>query len=339
MLTAFAEHTLTAGEKARVADHLAGCSECREVLFLASNADEQRAAAIERPENATWKPRPRWIALMTKTIFVASGLVIVAGIFLRIHVDHQNSSYKGVQVAQVTPQQVTPRQPPAAPKGELSPPTTSAEVAKSDHAPKARPSEADKLPDQSEMATRRAAPLYSPEASAAADLTLAKPVNQPPASVVGGADNSFRLAVPAEKSFADSAERKAQGFTSTKIPKAGMASTRTDAANNKWRTTAEGRLEHFSQGGWAPVLTSNATKFRTVSESPNGLWAGGDHAELFQSKDGGATWNQIALPVPPDQNNDAIVAIHFADPLHGLIETESGAHYRTSDGGQKWQRE
>ena len=87
------------------------------------------------------------------------------------------------------------------------------------------------------------------------------------------------------------------------------------------------------------MLTDQSTEFRVVSDSPNGVWVGGSHSELFHSEDGGAHWNEVALPVPPDGKNDAIVAIQFVDLQHGFISTESATHYLTSDGGKSWQRE
>src|SRR5208283_5297062 len=48
VLTAFVERALWGGEKQRVTDHLARCAQCREAVFLASNAAEE---PVEEEQN------------------------------------------------------------------------------------------------------------------------------------------------------------------------------------------------------------------------------------------------------------------------------------------------
>jgi photosystem II stability/assembly factor-like uncharacterized protein len=114
---------------------------------------------------------------------------------------------------------------------------------------------------------------------------------------------------------------------------------RPTASGEVWRITAEGELQHRSQGGWTRALADRSTKFRAICESPNGIWAGGSDAALFHSEDGGVNWKQIVLPAPSQEATDTIVEIHFNDSQHGSIITETGARYATSDGGKQWQRE
>ncbi len=342
LLTAFAEHRLTAGENEPVADHLAGCSECREVLFLAGSVEERHAADTERAANVALRPRPRW---MPKLAWVASGvagIAIVAGVLLQQYLARERSELRVAQVAQVAPQQVAPQQVLIAPSPDTSYVRAIApKTEKPTHSAKSKPSEAGKVSHPgSDMAAMKPPPPNTPESPAVASAPQPKPANQPAGSVVAGAASSFDVGVPTQNSFAEGSEAsKAQSFASAQLQGAPMGLMRKSAAIKTWRVTAEGHLEHLAPTGWTGVLTDQPVKFRVVAASPNGVWAGGSHGELFHSEDGGAHWNEVASPIPPDGKNDPVVTIHFADLQHGIVLTESGARYTTSDGGKNWRRE
>ncbi|HUC30094.1 MAG TPA: YCF48-related protein [Candidatus Acidoferrum sp.] len=72
VLTAFAERSLSDRERSRVLDHLAGCSECREVVALALPPSET-ATTVLTPARRGWLSWPtfRWG-------FAAAGIVIIA---------------------------------------------------------------------------------------------------------------------------------------------------------------------------------------------------------------------------------------------------------------------
>jgi len=72
VLTAFAEQSLPKVERARVLDHLARCSDCREVVALALPATEDVGVVTLAPRRGwlTW-PTLRWA-------FVAAGIMVIA---------------------------------------------------------------------------------------------------------------------------------------------------------------------------------------------------------------------------------------------------------------------
>lgn len=76
LLTAFSEHTLPERERSPILDHLARCSECREVVALALPAQDA-AEVVSLPARNPWLtwPRMRWA-------FVAAGIVAVAAVGL-----------------------------------------------------------------------------------------------------------------------------------------------------------------------------------------------------------------------------------------------------------------
>jgi hypothetical protein len=335
VLTAFAERSLSTGEYERVADHLAHCHECREVVFLASSVDEQFLADSERAAEVGLRPRPGWMPRFAWAVSGAVSVAIVGGILLQQHFAHDRSNQRATQVAQIAA-----RPAPIVPVPETSnamavPP----DAAKPAREPKAKPSEANKASHStSEMASMKPPPPNTPESSGAAAAPPAKPVDQPPGAVMGGSAPTFEVAVPTQNGFAERPEgTSAQALTAGRLTDMSRAFVRRGATT--WRITPEGHLEHFSDAGWISVLTDQPAKLTVVAESPNGVWAGGNFGELFHSEDTGAHWAKVELPIPPDQKNDAIVAIHFAGLQHGIILTESGARYSTSDGGKNWKKE
>jgi hypothetical protein len=72
LLTAFAEHSLAAGERDHVLEHLARCGECRDIVALALPATEPAARGSHRPARIGWLSLPvlRWGV-------VAAGIALV----------------------------------------------------------------------------------------------------------------------------------------------------------------------------------------------------------------------------------------------------------------------
>ena len=75
LLTAFAEQSLPAPERTTLLQHLARCSECREIIALAVPPSEAVTAAATLPARSGWLTWPalRWG-------LVAAGLVIIASL-------------------------------------------------------------------------------------------------------------------------------------------------------------------------------------------------------------------------------------------------------------------
>src|SRR5256885_5757565 len=91
LLTAFAEQSLPAEERATVLEHLARCGDCRDVVALALPPTETLQAGA-RPIRSAWFTWPalRWG-------FVAAGVVIVASIgFLQLQRHSESSKMAAV---------------------------------------------------------------------------------------------------------------------------------------------------------------------------------------------------------------------------------------------------
>jgi photosystem II stability/assembly factor-like uncharacterized protein len=111
------------------------------------------------------------------------------------------------------------------------------------------------------------------------------------------------------------------------------------AAHPQWRITAEGRLEHFTSGGWNRVLPNQTAVFRVLSLIGDDVWAGGNGGALFHSRDGGQHWSNVALTAPGGSEPDDIVSIQFDDIQHGVVATGDGSRYSTSDRGATWTKD
>lgn len=108
-LTAFAERSLTGKERNAVLEHLAGCSECRDVIAVATPPSEATTAApvaVRRPW-ITW-PAFRWG-------FAAAGVVLVALGITQYRQRMQTSSPAMVATRTVAPEVATAGSDTAAP--------------------------------------------------------------------------------------------------------------------------------------------------------------------------------------------------------------------------------
>lgn len=74
LLTSFAERSLAESERARVTEHLARCSVCREVLAFALPSTEAVAVTISSPSRTGWLSWPvlRWSAVIAAIIAITS---------------------------------------------------------------------------------------------------------------------------------------------------------------------------------------------------------------------------------------------------------------------------
>src|ERR1700728_4688972 len=124
LLTAFAEQSLADTESARVMEHLARCSDCREVVALAALPATEATAvnASVAPTRSGWFGWPvlRWVA-------VAAGIVAIASVGIVQYRQRQKSeilvsSLTSSNETRATAEQA-PSPSPAAPeaKGAISP--------------------------------------------------------------------------------------------------------------------------------------------------------------------------------------------------------------------------
>src|SRR5271156_4111222 len=111
LLTAFAEQSLAESERARVMDHLARCSDCREVLALAALPAMELAAVAASPTPA----RSRWFAWpVLRWGVAAAGIIAIASIGIVQYRQRQKSDTLVSSLA-------SPNETTAAPQQAVSP--------------------------------------------------------------------------------------------------------------------------------------------------------------------------------------------------------------------------
>lgn len=101
-----------------------------------------------------------------------------------------------------------------------------------------------------------------------------------------------------------------------------------------WKV-ANGKLMKASgQSQWedAYPVASSTMEFSFVNARGNDVWAGGSHASLIHSRDGGQTWETVKLG---DNATGTIVSI-IAGTMSVQIKTSDNQTWASSDGGKTW---
>jgi Photosynthesis system II assembly factor YCF48 len=367
-LTAFMEHSLQGRESQQITNHLAKCTDCREVVFLASTAAEEPAGAEQElmPEVAVPRISP---ALQAKTVDsrsaadagqakktipesprresrwrwawvpVAAAALLVSALLVQRSQFAKNAPQSSATIASKEP----------LPSATTSPPTSTTpgpgisvnlEMKKS--LPKSAPAHSNpaSAPGTSSVVASRAAGQLPSVLGETASL---EPPSSPPPNAGTLEYKPAPAAIPRQNSFVESDAQKPstlalRSHSVLEKPQVGLLPA--VVTPRQWRVTSDGHLEHSTAPGtWAPVLTNQPAKFRAVSVIGDTVWAGGSGGVLFLSTDGGQTWNKKQLSAPPNVETGAIVSIRFSDALNGVITTDGGARWNTSDGGVNWTKE
>ncbi len=342
VLAAFLGQPLAEGEKQSVTDHLARCSECREIVFLASDAAE--GAATEQHSVAA-KPRWRWTWRWIWAAPAAAILLIVAGYLVRqsyvpAPAESEIAPKKVATEESRPPEQVqdaTPAQPSSAvtapsPMAKARPRTTPATTPP---ARKAQPVGADAV-------ATNAAPAPAEREAQHATSASPKPAPEAPAIAIGGALANTAPEAPKANGFAPTTGEAVQQYRaadslrlSVNRSLAGLAQT----AHPGWHVTPQGHLERLTPDGWSRVLADQPSAFRVVSVIGSDVWAGGNDGVLFHSGDRGMHWNKVSIANPSGAETAAIVSIRFDNSQHGVIVTDAGASYSTADAGVTWTKQ
>ena len=369
VLTAFLEHSLQGRESQQITDHLAQCTDCREVVFLASATVEQSAGEEQElmPEVAVPRISP---ALQAKTadprsaagagpvkraipasprresswrwawVPVAAAMLLVSSLLVQ--------RWQFVKSAPQSLATVASKEPP--PSATTSQQTTAAAPPKPESAvnlavqmPLSKSAPEHTNPAQPSRTSSVVAPKpWAPPSEPGARASLES--QSPPSSNAAILEyKSAPAAIPRQNSFvaSDAQKPSALALGSQSVlekPRVGLLPAVVTA--RQWRVTSDGHLEHStSPGTWTPVLTDQPGKFRAVSVVGDNVWAGGSGGMLFQSADGGQTWNRKQLSAPPNVETGAIISIRFSDVLNGVVTTDAGASWNTSNGGVTWTKE
>ncbi len=139
---------------------------------------------------------------------------------------------------------------------------------------------------------------------------------------------------PAEISAAP-AKADADSFAaSSSLSVSAMAPSLHESAAPAWKV-ADGKLMKSSvQSQWedAYPVASSTIEFSFVNARGNDVWAGGSHASLIHSRDGGQTWETVKLG---DDASGSIVSI-IAGTMSVQVKTSDNQTWASADGGKSW---
>ena len=139
-LSAFIEQALRMPERAQILEHIAGCSRCRQIVFLSQQAAEEAVAPVPTPVPAVGAARGTWFRLWSlnwRLAWVpaaAFALVVAVAVFV-----HLRPAPGAGEVARIAPP--APRQAP-----NSAPPEAASEIPAHQPAPVARLKSAKKSP-------------------------------------------------------------------------------------------------------------------------------------------------------------------------------------------------
>ena len=318
LLGAFVESSLGKRERVQILQHLAQCSDCREMVSLSETQPGAGTVSIA-PVSPAWLSWPvlRWGAL------AACVVVVGAVVTLRQKPETRQiaASIAGGKPAVETQLSVS--------NGAVEKKVASMEVPK----------------PEAKVALRAKQPTSLPKATAASPVEIADARTASPFSeIVHG------RAKDASAESQDSQTEKAAGGPlarkRTVAPSSGVTSLVSDAlvpANlvPRWTLSSDGTLQRSLDSGrsWQTIQVSIQTVFRALAANGLDIWVGGSGGALFHSADAGQHWTQVRPVADGETLGDDVIGVEFTDPLHGKLTTSSEETWITADAGQTWQKQ
>ena len=373
LLQALAERILPPKERSSVMDHLADCSNCRDVISLLTKASEAEVAPgpAKRVFFIFWTNR-RWAAAILASVCLL--LVFRPGRNTHTEAPKRLSTEPSPETAKM------PVQLPAAPvevktekqaKISIRPSIVHAHVEASKSLPRApslaREWTADPNSNAELALLTRSTGFALEKAPAPASATAAQSFQQLQLEQQSvGRDrvewNVFNLkskpisrlsAIPSspKTSFAPQVEAMRpnlfnSGAVSARpsfsvVPPAVHTSTSWSLSSpNDSSDSAPGTLHESRDGGktWTAVQVDRSTRFFALATQGLDIWAGGDGATLFHSPDDGVHWANISVAEGDQHPTGTITRIDTHGERNLVLKLDSGESWTTTDNGLHWMR-
>lgn len=362
LLTAFQERSLTNPEQMRVLHHLAGCSDCRELLaFSLPEGEEIRIPSTSAVRFHFLRPPIfRWAA-------VASAVAVLA-VAVMVQRPQQTLPARSSATKMAAPQLPNPArevvsaaQPPMANETRASNESKPSAFAALKESRPARRSAANTLAkkDAVRLQGLKSAAVATPsadllaraesaagrasetsEVGAVVENAPAGAVRKLPATVPTAQEeiNSRADASPSEYAYPTTSARRVVSQSAAPGVLAD-AKTKKQVPPLRWSLSPSGGLLRSADGiSWTPIAVGEPASFRVLSVIGTDIWAGGSAGTLFHSPDSGRRWQRIRPSVDGIELKDDITRLQFSDSRHGAISTSVNQRWMTDDGGQSWRK-
>ncbi|HEY2496119.1 MAG TPA: zf-HC2 domain-containing protein [Candidatus Angelobacter sp.] len=113
----------------------------------------------------------------------------------------------------------------------------------------------------------------------------------------------------------------------------GGASARSlDSASTLWKVAGGKLIKSAGPSQWEDAYPTSGFEFSVVNSHGNDVWAGGTHASIIHSRDGGLTWENVKLG---DAATGTIVSI-LPEVLNVQVKTSDNQLWSSTDGGNTW---
>lgn len=112
------------------------------------------------------------------------------------------------------------------------------------------------------------------------------------------------------------------------------SSFRSESAPTVWKVVGGKLIKSAGPSQWEDAYpsASGSFEFSFVNARGNDVWAGGSHASLIHSRDGGLTWEIVKLG---DAATGTIVSI-AGSALNIQVKTSDNQTWSSTDGGKSW---
>jgi Photosynthesis system II assembly factor YCF48 len=325
LLAAFAERSVSDRERGVVLQHLAHCTDCRELVWL--SLPETELATTLKPKPRRHFALLRWVALAT----ALSGLAITA--LLVLPGRQQSPVYLAKSARVASP---PARQSNAVDNYSLAPtPQTRAEAT----VPNRDKNRADSKDVVAFTASSAMARLKLPAADAKQkkDALANRRLDESERNTAVVVANEFEA-----KPMADApAMQTASGAKVAAGAQVAGGIGGGYAAAMRWQVSPEGRLLRSRDSGatWEPAETDQAKRYTAVAFVGSHVWAAASGNALYHSGNSGQTWELLRPAVEGVAPAGDIVQLEFSDPEHGQLSSSSNEVWFTADGGRTWHKQ
>ena len=341
-LSAFAEDALPRAEMQRVVTHLAGCRDCRDIVYLAQRQEPQTQPV------AAYRPRKTYRAIRWATVF-APVVIVAGGLFLVRQEISKSARHSGTtsepQALDKVVAQPTTAESGAREKDQKAslPTSTFADLRRSDQ--QSQGTLAKQRPEEKHMTAKLQAPLKFdssdqvrpasrpadensrdlPAPSASADTGLA-------AGIVGAnaapAPAAPKPLAKEEGAPTNGAAPAIQASQEANVSTAVLQTETADLADSKRQETTTAARSKQKAASLAQVRAGLAGKLNTSSAQ----WTLSADGQVQRSTDAGKTWQIV-----PVGDKTAFRAIFAAGP-DVWVGGPAGALYHSRNSGQSWEK-